>query len=55
MIPGKLPKIPKLILTTSFGLTLVIPTAIAAEPNFSGTPTVSKNSDDALTAKYKAS
>jgi hypothetical protein len=55
MFPRKLSNITKLILTVSFGLTLMIPTVTAAEPHFSGTPTVSKNSDDTLTAKYKAS
>lgn len=55
MIPGKLSDITKFSLVLGFGLALMVHTVGAVEPHFSGTPTISKNPDLTLTAKFKAS
>jgi hypothetical protein len=55
MIPGKLSDISKLMLVVGFGLVLMVHTVSAAEPHFSGIPTISKTPDLTLTAKFKAS
>ena len=43
-----------LVFLIILGLGLIVSPVLAAEPHFSGTPTITKNSDQSITANFKA-